>query len=348
MDEARKKEKRVWAGISNAYRSVALHSCVYPNCSTGDPIIRAHSIQRARVLEKIAVDGHVYTFKSQPEGISLCRIGIRKATTFTGFCKKHDNNLFASIDFGDNLGFEPTDTSQIVALSLRSIACEYWKKLNVRKFHRKMLRLANENNVKKVAEWCNIEMEDAMFFVQHASHFNSPSLHGTEDAVKRMRRQIDSLLYQLKTQKYHLSKTACFIVEGPPTIAASTQFPLDYDLMGQKFNSNRRTPDLPEVALNILPEDDRTYFAFLWHRRFNNRFRPFFTYLKQLDPGKRQVRFSQMLVMHCENVAISPALVDSWTDRQTAAVKNLFNDTLYSAKPYGDAPNIDLFGDWTI
>lgn len=67
-------------------------------------IIKAHSISKSASLKEIARDGHVLTtfrgavsyqneFKIEPK-----KIGIQKASTFTGFCAHHDKNLFQPIE----------------------------------------------------------------------------------------------------------------------------------------------------------------------------------------------------------------------------------------------------------
>jgi hypothetical protein len=70
-------------------------------------IIKAHSISKSSSLKEIANNGHVLTtFKgaiSFENGfkISPKRIGIQKASTFTGFCSHHDKSLFQSIEDKD-------------------------------------------------------------------------------------------------------------------------------------------------------------------------------------------------------------------------------------------------------
>ncbi len=69
-------------------------------------IIKAHSLSRSASLERIARDNHVYGFlgSSIPDyfragGRPSPRLtGIGKASTFTGFCAGHDNELFRPVD----------------------------------------------------------------------------------------------------------------------------------------------------------------------------------------------------------------------------------------------------------
>ena len=67
-------------------------------------IVRAHTIQRSGHLERIAEDGTVLQFQAElapKQGlpkIAPASVGIRKASTFTGFCGKHDAALFRALD----------------------------------------------------------------------------------------------------------------------------------------------------------------------------------------------------------------------------------------------------------
>ena len=67
-------------------------------------IIQAHTIQKGGSLERIARDGHVYTFKTDTAKIlktgipEINLVGINKASIFTGFCSYHDNYVFKPIE----------------------------------------------------------------------------------------------------------------------------------------------------------------------------------------------------------------------------------------------------------
>ena len=65
--------------------------------------MRAHTLHRAGLLEVISVDQHVYgldlTAMPDDSGVyRFKRIGINKASTFTGFCQRHDTELFLPIE----------------------------------------------------------------------------------------------------------------------------------------------------------------------------------------------------------------------------------------------------------
>lgn len=68
-------------------------------------IIKAHTVPRSESLKQIAREGHVYSFVmsmknlEQNSGKLLPTLnGISKASTFTGFCSKHDNSIFVPLE----------------------------------------------------------------------------------------------------------------------------------------------------------------------------------------------------------------------------------------------------------
>lgn len=81
--------------------------CMQQGCQQS--AINSHVISKNQYLKNIAVDNQVIGIESRDQfnsdnrfvrGMSLNLIGINEATTFKGYCKSHDNELFESIDNG--------------------------------------------------------------------------------------------------------------------------------------------------------------------------------------------------------------------------------------------------------
>ena len=109
------------------HRRGCLHPMAGPECEeTG---ASARSIQRAE-LRKIAERGHVLAFTpTLPERLrdgrfEPRRIGISNASTFTGFCNRHDGQLFARLETAPFLG---TD-EQLFLLAYRALCMELFAK----------------------------------------------------------------------------------------------------------------------------------------------------------------------------------------------------------------------------
>lgn len=87
-------------------------------------VIRAHSVQKSRGLSTIAEGGHVMAIGPQGGAWQCYPVGINRASTFRGFCAKHDNQLFAELDDRD---VRPTRL-QAFLLGFRALAHESHKK----------------------------------------------------------------------------------------------------------------------------------------------------------------------------------------------------------------------------
>ncbi|MCK9607465.1 MAG: SEC-C domain-containing protein [Methylomonas sp.] len=97
-------------------------------------IVKAHTVPKSSSLKAFAKDGHVlglkislesfqkYGGKLQPE-----LIGINNASTFTGFCQKHDDQLFSCLE---KEAFRMTD-KQCFMLAFRSFAREFYTKYSL-------------------------------------------------------------------------------------------------------------------------------------------------------------------------------------------------------------------------
>lgn len=118
------------AGKREDARGRCLHFSDDAQCNE---IVSAHSIQKSGQLQSISEEGHVYRLNadvstlSRNEGkIGVAKSGIAKASTFSGFCKHHDNKLFKPIDSGPLVW----QMRQIALYAYRSMCRELFVKKN--------------------------------------------------------------------------------------------------------------------------------------------------------------------------------------------------------------------------
>ena len=110
--------------------------CLHPKAGTSTcagKIIKAHTIQRNGDLNVIARQGHVYNILKHGKWFDSSRfelndtpnkVGVREASTFMGFCAKHDNELFTPIEKEPFCG----TTDQIALFGYRAICYELYMK----------------------------------------------------------------------------------------------------------------------------------------------------------------------------------------------------------------------------
>lgn len=103
VQEAPVAPQEVISEVQKANTKYCLHPLATEDCE--GCIVRAHSIQRSGGLARIARDGHVYTviptfgdLLRNDGQITPKLTGVMEATTFTGFCSKHDCTTFKPIE----------------------------------------------------------------------------------------------------------------------------------------------------------------------------------------------------------------------------------------------------------
>ncbi len=104
--------------------------CLHPDAPEGcGKVIRAHTLQRAGILSDLSgQDGHVYSFHPFSigrDGIpKINKVGWRDASTFMGFCEKHDSPLFRPIESRPFTGSD----EQTLLIGYRPICHELYQK----------------------------------------------------------------------------------------------------------------------------------------------------------------------------------------------------------------------------
>ncbi|MEE9384562.1 MAG: hypothetical protein V3V08_14250 [Nannocystaceae bacterium] len=100
--ERQRSVKELW---HNVQATAAHETCFHPEASAAvcDQIVRAHSIQRSGVLDRLIDDTkHVLHFDQGTKvdaGVPAARrIGWKQASSFKGFCGKHDGSTFAPVE----------------------------------------------------------------------------------------------------------------------------------------------------------------------------------------------------------------------------------------------------------
>ena len=118
--------------VKRSKKGRCLHPGADPSTCSGR-VIAAHTIQRNGGLNHIARNGHVGSVLIHPSKLPRRHldldsephsVGIGEASTFNGFCSRHDNELFAPIDDKPFTG----DAEQILLLGYRSVCHELHSK----------------------------------------------------------------------------------------------------------------------------------------------------------------------------------------------------------------------------
>ena len=262
-------------------------------------IINAHSIQKKQSLEAISENGHVYiissdigSLKKNNGCLTYKKCGINRVSTFLGFCKKHDNELFEPID---NSPLSPTD-HQVILYTYRSICRELFVKEN-------SLDLF-ENQLQSMPETC--AEKELLVNMKNCTKFGLDNLRHHKSIYDN----------SLRKKSYFEIKYVFFISKQKPFIAFSGVLYPDFDFKGrqlQDLGDHKSKLDL--ISICTAPVVSGCGVLFSWHDSSSNVCREFMSSLKTvIYEGNRVGDLIFRMAINFENLAISPTWWEKLTD----------------------------------
>ncbi len=260
--------------------------------------INAHSIQRNGSLSLIAENGLVYCYSRNMSDVKsnhgksvFSKQGIKKqVSTFFGFCKKHDNELFEEID---NFPLIPTN-KQVALYAYRSICKELFVKENSYKlFYDQMLTQNKNPAIVKLLKNASTGMKFGL------------------DNLVRQKKQMDLIL---KEENYNNIQFVLFRSSKEPNIVFSGLFYPEYDFLGnllQDLGNHKLTLDL--ITFCSAKLSNGWGFLFAWNKSSSPICTQFMQSLATIthENGKLHEYLFRLVISNCENVAISPSWWES-------------------------------------
>ncbi len=299
-----------------------LSRCLDPGMQCQDPAIRAHSIQNSRVLDLLAVDGHVIMPKARfskagPE-IDFASVGRNQASTFTGLCGAHDNAIFAPLDTKP-IDFE--DREQLFLLAYRSVTRELHAVMEgaakVQSSYSSLVERGIDSgdtpsNAARLATSHLMKVHETWLY--RAQYFDKPLTSGQYDEVEH-----DVLLF----------------INQPPCIAVSSLFSMD---------EVTREGETVRAVLNILPLDDcRTAAVFSYAQVDSAKARAEVGHVLSAQGFHQKYELSKLVLSRMENFVISPAVFARWPAAKVVTIKNAFAQTILGRSSLPDNPDLMMF-----
>ena len=279
--------------------------CLHPEAphKCSGQIVRAHTVQKSGALSLIADGGHVLTLDLDPETedgklVKAKKEGIRQASTFSGYCQSHDNQMFAPIED------HPLELTRRHAflLAYRAISRERFGKLRMAEL------------IPKSVDAGTISGEDGqlMQFGTALADQDAHIFNEMKDAY----------------MKGNLSRTKFYSVEfdAVPDIMCSSSTNVIFDFEGNIIQNMYKDPARERpfdiISLSTLPRDEgRGVAIFAWYGKstVNEKFIKSLHKLPKRDIPNILVRF---LFYNFENIFWSPAW---WKKLPEAAQNNLLS-----------------------
>ena len=227
--------------------------CLHPEAARsecGSKTIKAHTVQRGSGLSGIAENGHVISAKKKPDisnfGTTNLRMeGIGIASTFMGFCSKHDNQLFQPIE---SQSFALNEEAAFL-LSFRALSYEFLMK----KHALETIEIQREMDKGKEFEKQKL--------LQNLLHSQKVGLCIGMRYIQQWKNDYDAkyLASDLSVPHYALK------FDGILPFVCCGAFLPEFDVEGERLqviSSGKSTMEF--VCLNVSVMDTKTFAVFSW------------------------------------------------------------------------------------
>lgn len=254
----------------------------------------------------------VLTFYQQKNLEPKC-VGWNQASTFNGFCSKHDKSIFSIIEDEEIL---PTE-EQVFVLGYRGYCHELYQKNSALRAS----QFLTENLLKGKS------IEEQFHYGQRIAASNA----GVKKAVLEFSEIKNEILDKSFTQKDYDRFSSYFIeFSGEQVIAACGAISPDFDV----FNSPlQHLHDLhsngEHMSVNLINENKKILFTLLWPREYS-KCTKFVSSLNQLKESEIVRVVFAILFGYLENVYFSESWWVGLRESERLAIANLSQNVFYS------------------
>ena len=337
LDRENQPPLQLWDASERFGKAFAAKYCLAPavwlkQCRGG--ISRAHTVPKSGSLQRIARKGHVYSLNFSPDnleknhGVAIPELfGIRKASTFTGFCSGHDDEIFKPLEKRTFCG----TPEQCFLLGYRALSREIYTKRAAAAFfdmHRDADRgktLAAQVEIQKSNQFLKVGLVAAL---KDLDHYKSIC---------------DGIL-----ESHEFDNVRAYIMEfeaAPPVMCSGVIFP-EQDFAGaelQDLVDFSNTPDL--LCFTSFYGGERGVVAFSWLLESERTCGAFIESLMAMPDEFVTAALLRFFFTHCENVHMNP----DWWERLPEGTRNaLIRRMAMSAEPLMERPKAYLADDGLV
>ena len=275
--------------LSNLYKKCRFKGCVFPdksNCSKKP--IKAHSIQKNKILKHISINGMVISGDIQKTLFTqeFEEVGINSASVFFGFCNYHDTSIFSEIENQDYI----ENQEQNFLYAYRACALEYVKKIEASCLYKGILK-RYKNTQKEI----------------YLKNMVSGANLGLVDLTEILDDFSNELIKQRDIRNYNIIYTQRFALQYEALIAVNSFFYIQYDFEGNLINDLSNPSKIPApIFLNVFPQNGKTIILFSCLSKDQDIYRNILSNLENISNSRIEYFFSNLIINHCENLFMSP------------------------------------------
>jgi len=301
--------------------------CWAPQDMCNKNAIRAHSLQKANILEQLVINGHVIMAedriieKGEAFSVKFNEVGQNEASTFTGLCKDHDREIFSPIETAEiNL----QSGQHLFLLAYRSV---------LKKLHAISLEAVKLENI----------YEEQVKFGTATHKPNDPIL---DLVMMRLMRSYSTSLYKrifdiaYLSQRYNVLKHELFSFEQErATIAVSGLYWLEIEK-----TSGTDGTGVPRLILNVFPDKHMTHIIFSYLDEDAQYVRLHLDELLNASLRRRLWSISKTIIEFCDNFVISPIYWNNLSRIRRDKIVRYYGETCINKKEYdGNIQDLCLF-----
>ncbi|WP_052728372.1 hypothetical protein [Domibacillus tundrae] len=307
--DSEKVKQDFFAGFSKLKNQSLWKGCFHENSDCSKEIIKAHSIQNNRILNYISEDGNVLMFGPELNNsldlkTTMKPQGRKKATTFTGFCGKHDSDLFRPIEYTE---YVPGNKEQEFLFAYRALAKEYHAKKSTAEISRKSLGFLENGDYSSLSKLFDDGSPPGKEHVEFMTSMFDSHMSGTNEAVKAFEKQRAAMNINLENGRYFKIQTECIVFDKEYHLAVSAVCNIENDLLGNRINDyGKLNVPLAPLFVTIFPQNGKTFVLLSYYK--NDKFK--FEFIKKQivakEPEEQAIIISNIVISHVENFVVSP------------------------------------------
>jgi hypothetical protein len=299
--------------------------CFHPSTGKGScqgKIIQSHTISKSSSLKKVARNGKVLHFKpsisslfDNDGNLSVEEVGINQASTFPGFCKKHDKEMFSPIEDKD---FECNEYNSFL-LGYRALTKEIYAKESVIDFIPKMRSLDR-----------GYTMPDQAYVQNMLNSFQQGSEWGIRD-LKYHKEKYDNAF---RSKDYSGSNFYIIKFSNVPHLLYSGAIYPEYDFQGRLLQTLGTDDQLDHISVNAIstPVGGCVVFQWMEESEVNCKF------IRSLNSLRDEIKASaitQFVFESFENLYMEP----SWWESLGTMQKTLSSRVMCGASTRNHEPS---------
>ncbi|MDR3044343.1 MAG: SEC-C domain-containing protein [Desulfovibrio sp.] len=331
-------------------RKMCLHPQPNGEC---DKIIQSHTVQKNGSLSKISEDGKVYYVRKdypdlvKNEGeIGLKLVGVSSASTFFGFCKKHDQDFFLKIE---NKNFEKC-YEDVFRLHYRSMCKQYYDKMVAIESQKEQLKMIDRGMN------ANLQRNVQMFLNMYIA--------GNEQDLIDMEFFMNEACEVYKTGAFEKYSYCVFEFLRIPSVMACSAFAMSVDAFGDVVQSTLSgvlrivagrlerisSPEkkFPLLCVNVFANDDKGIALFSWDKGADEVYRKCFEKLSLANSAQVTEMIVRMLCAYTDNFVVEPKWWNSLDEEGKAFFLKIAHPSFEHGSEFAYDYSRMYFGDWGL